>query len=109
MTAWQLVYCGRAWVLTVKALGASKVRMTGAKSRIGSKDMRSSSGLVAVRLTVTSATAWPSAGMRDTASAATLPVAPTRFSTVTGTPSAADRRGAARRRYTSPEVPAGKP
>src|SRR6267378_3043899 len=81
---------------------------TGTRSFNGSNGMRSyRCGLIASRLSMPTSSVYPSGAAFATASPATTPLPPTRFSTTTGWPSVSLRRAAMRRPTRSGPPPGG--
>src|SRR5467141_2870626 len=81
---------------------------TGTRSFNGSNGMRSyRCGLIASRLSMPTSSVYPSGAAFATASPATTPLPPTRFSTTTGWPSVSLRRAATRRPTRSGPPPGG--
>src|SRR5882762_2472353 len=81
---------------------------TGTRSFNGSNGMRSyRCGLIATRLSMPTSSVYPSGAAFATASPATTPLPPTRFSTTTGWPSVSLRRAAMRRPTRSGPPPGG--
>src|SRR5437016_2592829 len=81
---------------------------TGTRSLNGSNGMCSyRCGLIAIRLSMPRSSVYPSGAALATASPATTPLPPTRFSTTTGWPSVSLRRAAMRRPTRSGPPPGG--
>ena len=93
---------------TISTCGTRAMKDTGSMSRTGSyRSEGNSAGAIDCVLPVVSSRVWPSVA-RATASAATVPPAPVRFSTTTFCPSAACKPGASSRAVMSVTPPGAK-